>query len=551
LSASAPRRAFTLVEVLIATAVTLLMMALVVTVFGLVGDSVSASRATMETVDRLRAAQIRLQADVDGVTAPTLPPLDPAQGAGYFEIIEGAVGPVILPQPRAPAEAIFLDEFGNLVNYNGVNFDTTVGDNDDMLMFTTRSVGEPFIGRFTFKDTPQSGEIPDGSDVPPGMGGPPQPFNYRTASIQSTVAEVCWFLRGNKLYRRQLLIRTNRLPDYDTRNNQYDEIPEQVIGFYAGYDISVHQEGGAYDRNPNPGPVRLVYNTLGDLTRRENRYAHQPHEWPHDVSFFQFLGLPTLRESSDPNWPFPMYDPPLPGSVYTPLAGGTRIGPAVYPLTNRFGGAMEFDAWNNPNPWTQVDFATGDLVAYMNTPRIAEDVILTNVLSFDVKVWDPDAPIVWYSDVAGGTDFELLPEDLGYVAALTTALSGTDPNFQIRAYGAYVDLGYYQAVDPSLTRFAGGGDPRSQMPLTYDTHTRHYEYDGRDQNGNGTVDEGTDGIDNPVAGVAVGGVDDAGEMESPPPYPVALRGIQVKIRVFEPDSRTVREVTIVKEFLPE
>ena len=47
------------------------------------------------------------------------------------------------------------------------------------------------------------------------------------------------------------------------------------------------------------------------------------------------------------------------------------------------------------------------------------------------------------------------------------------------------------------------------------------------------------------------GIDDPGEREAPPPYPYPLRGIQVKIRVFEPDSRQIREVTVVQDFLPE
>jgi hypothetical protein len=41
-----------------------------------------------------------------------------------------------------------------------------------------------------------------------------------------------------------------------------------------------------------------------------------------------------------------------------------------------------------------------------------------------------------------------------------------------------------------------------------------------------------------------------GERETMPPYPVPLRGIQVKIRTFEPDSRQIREVTVVQDFLP-
>ncbi len=36
-----------------------------------------------------------------------------------------------------------------------------------------------------------------------------------------------------------------------------------------------------------------------------------------------------------------------------------------------------------------------------------------------------------------------------------------------------------------------------------------------------------------------------------PPYPVPLRGVQIKIRVYEPTSRQVREVTVTETFLPD
>jgi hypothetical protein len=80
----------------------------------------------------------------------------------------------------------------------------------------------------------------------------------------------------------------------------------------------------------------------------------------------------------------------------------------------------------------------------------------------------------------------------------------------------------------------------------YDTWSSYYEHDGIDQNYNNLIDEGTNGFDDDGNGV----VDDPGEMEAPPPYPVALRGIQIKIRCYEPDSRQVREVTVVHDFLP-
>ncbi len=36
-----------------------------------------------------------------------------------------------------------------------------------------------------------------------------------------------------------------------------------------------------------------------------------------------------------------------------------------------------------------------------------------------------------------------------------------------------------------------------------------------------------------------------------PPYPLPLRGIRVTLRVYEPSSRQVREVTVVESFVPE
>jgi len=48
---------------------------------------------------------------------------------------------------------------------------------------------------------------------------------------------------------------------------------------------------------------------------------------------------------------------------------------------------------------------------------------------------------------------------------------------------------------------------------------------------------------------SIGGVDDITELEGPIPYAAPLKGIQVKIRVFEPDSRQIREITVVQSFL--
>jgi hypothetical protein len=46
-------------------------------------------------------------------------------------------------------------------------------------------------------------------------------------------------------------------------------------------------------------------------------------------------------------------------------------------------------------------------------------------------------------------------------------------------------------------------------------------------------------------------VDDVTERETSPPYPFPLRGIQITLRIIDPDSRQSRQITVVNDFTPE
>jgi hypothetical protein len=81
----------------------------------------------------------------------------------------------------------------------------------------------------------------------------------------------------------------------------------------------------------------------------------------------------------------------------------------------------------------------------------------------------------------------------------------------------------------------------------YDTWSLSYEADGIDQDSRNGADQGTNGQDDDMAN----GVDDIGERETLPPYPVPLRGIQVIIRSYDPDTRQMRQATVVGDFTPE
>jgi hypothetical protein len=168
----------------------------------------------------------------------------------------------------------------------------------------------------------------------------------------------------------------------------------------------------------------------------------------------------------------------------------------------------------------------------LSSMRVGDDVVLTNVIAFDVRVFDPAAPV----NVAG-TD-ATVPGDPGYTA------TAADAN------GCYVDLGNGAAtagpsgVNPHFSGTGLGLGLAGQR--TYDTWSTHYEGNGVDEDGDGVVDEGTNGIDDNNNGF----VDEVAEQETSPPYPFPLRGLEIRIRCYEPASRQVRQVTVRHTFAP-
>jgi prepilin-type N-terminal cleavage/methylation domain-containing protein len=323
-------------------------------------------------------------------------------------------------------------------------------------------------------------------------------------TFESTVAEVAWFARPTPnsnpttytLYRRQLLVMgyVGADPFHSNPGSNNSLAWSDAGSSWSDYynlpcDVSVRRQGST-----------LFPNTLADLTRRESRFMHN-------------------------------------------VSGMT--------------GVTAF-----PSPFVDHQAATPEPgLIFDTTQRQGEDVILTNVLAFDVRVFDPGAPV--------------------FVTSGNTALVPGDPGFTNTptASGAYVDLGHGVATNSLLTavvaggnaaRFAGLGQARSGLRgtttsrRTYDTWSLHYEANGLNEDGvppfNDTVtDQGTDGLDNDGDGTfdepaydanGDGVYEDFGETETLPPYPVPLRGIEVRIRCYEPASRQVRQVTVRHTFVP-
>jgi hypothetical protein len=200
-----------------------------------------------------------------------------------------------------------------------------------------------------------------------------------------------------------------------------------------------------------------------------------------------------------------------------------------------------------------------DNVERYGTEGNGKFVMMTNVAAFDLKVFDPTAPIQDSDGVPGFPVGEpVTPGDPTFDLDNALNIPVTDRSRSLTVdEGAYVDLGWAATdYDPShpfrsfgLQNLAGTNYPL--LPHVYDTWSLHYEHDGVDQDNRGGVDQGTNGLDDvSSSGGKIDGVDDATERETSPSYPVPLQGIKVIIRVIEPGTRQVRQSAVVSEFVP-
>ena len=490
------RRGLTLVELMVASTLGLMLIIGVLEAFRQITGSVTKGRATVQISGQLRNITNLMRADFQGITVNTIPNTSAGSGMGYFEIIEGVDNDLVI----TPLE------FANLPE----RVDNLSGDTDDVLMFTSRRLNNPFSGRiegrllgstrnFEIIEAPNAEVIywleprnteflRDGLDN--NGDGTPDGANEGQQGILTHNEMPLATLR-----RRALLIRPdlNGINGVITLNEAYANMtPEQQAARFLNLnDISIR-----INRNGT-----ISANSLSDLTMRQNRVAHLP------------AGDFNNKNKRDPNFPYPFTHARL------PFQSGVAMG---------------------------------------------EDVIMDQVIGFDLRVFDPNALIL----TAPTEDVALTPSDPGYENALS---SGARPVGK----GTYVDLGYavpYTLVNNGSTLSFFSWRPRSKSQLsavtlpglyvaknqqyfqfgnyrTYDTWTIEYERDGLDQNNNNLIDEGLDGIDNPNIGHY--GVDDNLEAETEPPYLYSLRGFQVIIRAFQNSQQQMRQFTVSHDFTPE
>jgi hypothetical protein len=149
--------------------------------------------------------------------------------------------------------------------------------------------------------------------------------------------------------------------------------------------------------------------------------------------------------------------------------------------------------------------------------------------------------------------------DLAYYRYLTNAVQTMDTNLKTNSgyplpyfasapsYPPYIT----SMTTPSIATYNSNFGYTNTSPYiagaTYDTWALSYERDGVDQSGNGSYDLQTNGLDDD----GLNGVDDVNERDTVPPYSQPLRGLQIKIRVYEPSTRQVRQATVATDFITE
>ncbi len=517
------RTGLSLIEIMIALVMTLIVLGAMMTAFQSVSGHMQKGRAMIDLATRVRTIETTLRSDLGNLTVEPRP-YTTTNPPGFFQLVEG---------PRNDSTM-------------AATISNVIGDLDDAISMTVQSKGVMFKGRYQ-----------------------PNPADPDTVvTIESPIAEVVWFTTWNELNddgipeyldsfqlrRRAMLVLptgVQLVPPHITGPGPYDGYwtwPEVVL-FFRNNDISARIE-------PIPGTGNqflIVPNQLADLAIRKNRFGHLP------AALYGTQGAFLTWAPASPN-------PVLPFT--TANADTSNLGfpnPLHYQMLKKL--TCPDRRWFNPADPTENEEA--------HRRYTGNDLMLSNVVSFDVRVYSPNASL--NRDSAG--TFIMEPGEPGFDTI--NAGSTYNPSVATEHFGvgSFVDLHFMKSIGGLPVSWPAAATPAQRLgdywnkvwfsgpsstmsyltnsistwpgaivgENTFDTWTPIYESDGINQNGNASIDEGTDGLDNDNQN----GVDDIGERETQPPYNTALRGIEIRVRVVEKVTQQVHQVRIVHSFVPE
>lgn len=472
------RRGLTIIEVLIATTITILMLAALAEGFKRIGDSIAENRAALEVSNRLRSVSTRLKEDLEGVTVSLTPPLGSSNGHGYFEYFEGPMCDYSLTQRLGDKTSTDPTSFAPAARY---------GDFDDVLMLTSRA------GKTWF-----TGKVPRYIRMLARGLTPTYPADLQPEVIASQYAEIAWFARPHddpalanapgspvpydndldgapqlvKLHRRVLLIRPDlntpqtvgsvtfsALTPYSAAGDWMKALKGNIFGMHLPHqqcDLSLRRVS-----NPDASQTfdYVAANSLDDLAQRQNRFAHSPIPLGSGVFSMPLLVLETAYAFATA--PTPALNTVMNNGI---PGAGFMNGPlhAAFVLQDR------------TNPAITLNGVPGNLL-YEN--RIGEDVVAPFCVGFDLQAYDPQVPLLLLpgadATLSGGAartdDIIVSPSDPGYPIAMNIAFNSVPLGANFAGTGAYVNLGWARHVFNEISTPAAFGTGMAGSPLTFES----------------------------------------------------------------------------------
>lgn len=270
-------------------------------------------------------------------------------------------------------------------------------------------------------------------------------------------------------------------------------------------------------------------------------------------------GFPTWRETLSPYWLDPLKrlnDPPTSTYYTANLPGLPTTASSDRPFSQSYGLSLLANAPGNTRWWLSPVVARPLEVPYdpVFTDRFdmppesvwEDDLLLSNVRSFDVKAYDPNAIV--YS-----TPGDPVPAgyyDLGYAVQKFPGLLGSTGPYDLQT------LGHEGRIPPLFEDNRGDSQFPNQRGLAYGNNVAANNVGDNDPNvvrlrrvwdswstaysaANALPMDPSRGPYNGLQAVVP---------SYPAPYPVPLRGIQIQIRVADPSNQRIKSLTIKQDF---
>lgn len=497
------RKAFTLVEMLVATGLVVLMMLMFAQIFQTAGGLVSNQKGMAELDQNVRTLTILLRGDMSQRTFRDVVPF-----------VAGQVTDGTLP-------------FGENYNADRRKGFFSISENDpnsatdDVLHLTIATQEGPILPYSGRAKLMYNGTAPADPDSYL-LANPDQPeFDDGQLSVNNTgssrYAEVCWFLRNGILYRRQLLIRN----PYNRNGNSIDE-PQDSAATPAEFIETTYAGEEHVSATTNPNGVfwrdfdyaayaDAAGNTKFHTPESLDNFSNSPAN-PNLANLPTSLGIPFLRfgssisraQSGPPVVIFP------PREFLTGTDPATYIGRFTIEETNHADFAYPGNSTLATDPHNSASgpsltLTNGQVTEYKfadQNQRRGEDIVMSGVHSFDIQVWD-----------------DVLKEfvDLGHSKTGTVQDANGQPVSNVP--------GWYNASRRRNTDFGNSYDtwhPFSDMP-----NTPYAPFGDPSDSPN---DERPDRAESQNLGLG-----DVGE--------IPLRAVQIKVRFYDVGSESMRDLT--------